>query len=130
LLYGYEIMIMYLTIWWICVGSSLPVCLYGCIVCGCSSCDDHQFDWWEQMGEVLVVNKGMASPLLSHLGWSCFTHDFFRATTPVSFYASLLCTLCENCIWFMLASWCAQVVGVVLRTPRLRYYTFITWRFL
>jgi len=34
-----------LTVWWICVGSSLPVCLYGCIVCGCSSCDDHQCDW-------------------------------------------------------------------------------------
>jgi len=42
------------------------------------SCDDHQLGWWEQMGEVLVVNKGMATPLLSHLGWisrfflSCF----------------------------------------------------------
>jgi len=42
------------------------------------SCDDHQLGWWEQMGEVLVFNKGMATPLLSHLGWishfflSCF----------------------------------------------------------
>jgi len=28
------------------------------------SCDDHQFDWWEQIGEVLVANKGMVIPLL------------------------------------------------------------------
>jgi len=32
------------------------------------SCDDHQFDWWEQMGEVLVANKGMVISLLSHMG--------------------------------------------------------------
>jgi len=94
LLYGYGMMIMYLTVWWICVGSSLPVLLHGCVVCGCSSCDDHQFDWWKQMGEVLVVNKGMASSRLSHLGWSCSIHYFFRATAPVSFYAFLLYTLC------------------------------------
>jgi len=41
-------------------------------------CDDHQLGWWEQMGEVLVVNKGMTIPLPSHLGYilhffqSCF----------------------------------------------------------
>jgi len=46
------------------------------------------------MGEVLVVNKGMTIPLLSHLGWSHFIHDFFRATAPVSFNAFLLYTLC------------------------------------
>jgi len=28
------------------------------------SCDDYQPGWWEQMGEVLVVNKGMTTPLL------------------------------------------------------------------
>jgi len=94
LLYGYGMMIMYLTVWWICVGSSLPVCLYGCIVFGSSSCDDHQRDWWEQMGEVLVVNQGMASLLLSHLGWSYFIHNFIRGTAFVSFYAFLLYTLC------------------------------------
>jgi len=58
------------------------------------SCDDHQFDWWEQMGEVLVVNKGMVIPLLSHLGWSHFIHDFFKATALISFYAFLLYSLC------------------------------------
>jgi len=36
------------------------------------SCDDHQFNWWEQMGEVLTVNKEMAIPLLSHLDWTLF----------------------------------------------------------
>jgi len=34
--HGYGMMIMHLTVWWICVGSSLPVLLHGCIVCGCS----------------------------------------------------------------------------------------------
>jgi len=28
------------------------------------SCDDHQLDWWEQMGEVLVVSKEMEISLL------------------------------------------------------------------
>jgi len=27
-------------------------------------CDDRQLGWWEQMGEVLVINKGMTIPLL------------------------------------------------------------------
>jgi len=26
-------------------------------------CDDHQFGWWEQMGEVPAVSKEMATPL-------------------------------------------------------------------
>ena len=37
MLYGYEMMKISLTVWWICVGSSLPVLLHGCVVCGCSS---------------------------------------------------------------------------------------------
>jgi len=45
------------------IGSSLPVLLYVVVL----SCDDHQFDWWEQMGEILVANKGMVILLLSHL---------------------------------------------------------------
>jgi len=28
------------------------------------SCDDHQFNWWEQMGEVPAVNKEMTISLL------------------------------------------------------------------
>ena len=37
------------------------------------------------MGEVLVVNKGMATPLLSHLGWISrfFLYVFFRTMAPV-----------------------------------------------
>jgi len=46
------------------IGSSLPVLLHVCDVCGCSSCDDHQLGWWEQMGEVLMVNKRMVIPQL------------------------------------------------------------------
>jgi len=44
--------------------SSLPCLLSGYLVCGSSSCDDHRLNWWEQMGEVLVVNKGMVTLLL------------------------------------------------------------------
>jgi len=33
------------------------------------SCDDHRLGWWEQMGEVLVVNKGMVIQPLSRLDW-------------------------------------------------------------
>ena len=73
------------------------------------SCDGHQFDWWEQIGEVLVANKGMVIPLLSHLGWS-FLHVFFRVMALVSLYAFLLYALGETCIQFSLASWYALVL--------------------
>jgi len=55
-----------------------PFCCMVVLYVAVLPCDDHQLGWWEQMGEVLVVNKGMAIPLLSHLGWilyffpSCF----------------------------------------------------------
>ena len=49
------------------VGFSLPCCCIVVLYVALLSCDDHQFDWWEQMGEVLVVSKEMAIPLLSHL---------------------------------------------------------------
>jgi len=75
------------------IGSSLPCLLYGCLVCGCSPCDDHQFNWWDQTGEVLMVNKGMVISPLSHLGWSSL-HIFFRAKAYVSFHVFLLYTLC------------------------------------
>jgi len=48
-------------------------------------CDDHQLGWWEQMGAVLVVSKGMAIPLFSHRGCILyfFPSCFFRAMAPV-----------------------------------------------
>ena len=58
------------------------------------SCDDHRLGSWEQMGEILVVSKGMEIQQLSPLGWSHFIHDFFRATAPVSSYDFLPYTLC------------------------------------
>jgi len=61
------------------------------------SCDDHQFNWWEQMGEVPAVSKEMEISLLSHLGWTlCFFSSwvFFRATAHVFFYALLFYSLC------------------------------------
>ena len=77
-----------------------PVCCMVVLYVVLLSCDDHQFDLWEQMDEVLVANKGMVIPLLSHLGWSYFLHVFFRATAHVSPYVSLPYTLCQTCIWF------------------------------
>ena len=61
-----------------------PVCCMVVLYVVVLSCDDHQFDWWEQMGEVLVVSKDMVIPLLSHLGWIYLLHDFFRAMAHVS----------------------------------------------
>ena len=76
------------------VGSSLPCLFMVVLYVVLLSCDDHQFDWWEQMGEVLVVSKEMVIPLLNLLGWIYLIHDFFRAMTHVSLYAFLLYTLC------------------------------------
>ena len=45
----------------------------------------------EQMDEGLAVNKAMAIPLLSHLGWTLFSlWVFFRAMAHVLLYALLL----------------------------------------
>jgi len=41
-----------------------PVCCMVVLYVVLLSCDDHQFDWWEHMGEVLVVSKEMVIPLL------------------------------------------------------------------
>ena len=77
------------------------------------------------MGEVLVVNKGMVIPLLSHLSWS-YLHVFFRAMAHVSLYVILLYTLCGFRIQFFFGIVvCPGFVGVVLRTPGLRYCTNI-----
>jgi len=60
------------------------------------SCDYHQCNWWEQMGEIPEVSKEMKIPLLSHLGWTlCFfvSWVFFRATAHVFLYALLFYSL-------------------------------------
>jgi len=66
-----------------------------------------------------VVSKEMAIPLLSHLGWTLFSSwVFFRAMAHVLLYALLLYShLLDFLSGFPLASWCAQFLGVVLRTP-------------
>jgi len=53
-----------------------PVCCMVILYVALLSCDDHQFDWWEQMGKVLVVSKEMVIPLLSHLDWILFSSWF------------------------------------------------------
>jgi len=55
------------------VGSSLPVCCMVVLYVALLSCDDHQFNWGEQMDEVPAVSKEMAILLLCHLGRTlCF----------------------------------------------------------
>jgi len=92
-----------------------PVCCMVVLYVAILSCDDHQFNWWEQMSEVPAVSKEMAISLLSHLGWTlCFFSSwvFFRATTHVLLYALRFYSLFVRL--FPLASWCAQFVGDVL----------------
>jgi len=96
------------------------------------SCDDHQCNWWEQMGEVLVVSKGVEIPLLSHRGWILFScMVFVRAMAHVLFYALLLFSVLLDL--YLVSCWhrgVPKVVGVVLKTLGLRYNTIIVWRFL
>jgi len=77
------------------------------------------------MGEVLLVNKRMEIPLLSHLGWS-FPCVLFRAMAHVSLSVFLRYTLC--CFRIQLSFGivvCLSFVGVVLKTPGLRFCTCI-----
>ena len=60
-----------------------PICCLVVLCVALLSCDDHQFNWWEQMGEVLAVNMGTVTPLLSHLGWIFYFELSFRATAYV-----------------------------------------------
>ena len=53
------------------------VCLSGCLVCGSSLLRWSSIYWWEQMREVLAVNRRTVTPLLSHLGWIFLLWAFF-----------------------------------------------------
>jgi len=73
----------------------------------------------------LMVNKRMVISLLSHLGWS-FPCVLFMAMAHVSLSVFLRYTLC--CIRIQLSFGfvvCLSFVGVVLKTPGLRYCTYI-----
>jgi len=41
-----------------------PFCCMVVLYVAVLPCDDHQFNWWEHMGEVPAINKEMAIPLL------------------------------------------------------------------
>jgi len=106
-----------------------PFCCVVVMYVAVLSCYDHRLGWWELMGEVLMVNKQMVIPLLSHLGWS-FLCVLFRAMAHVSLSVFLRYTLC--CIRIQLSFGivvCPCFVGVGLKTPGLRYCTYIVWRF-
>jgi len=71
-----------------------------------------------------MVNKRMVIPLLSHPGWS-FPCVLFRAMAHVSLSVFLRYTLC--CIRIQLSFGivvCPSFIGVVLKTPGLRYCTY------
>ena len=125
-----EIMRIYLIACWICwLALAYPFCCMVVMYVAVLSCDDHQLGWWEQMGEVLMVNKRMVIPLLSHLGWS-FLCVLFRAMAHVSLSVFLRYTLCRIRIRLSFGIVvCPSFVGVVLKTPGLRYCTYIVWRF-
>jgi len=60
-------------------------CLLYVLWCGFFCCDDHQFDWWEQMGEVPEVSKEMEIPLHSPGGlvyMSVWVHLWLRPMYP------------------------------------------------
>jgi len=66
-----EIVKLYLIACGICwLALAYPFCCMFVLYVAVFPCDDHQLGWWEQLGEVLRVNKRMVIPLLSHLGWS------------------------------------------------------------
>jgi len=54
------------------------------------SCDDHRLGWWEQMGEVLVVNMGMVIPPLSRLGWILHFSSWCLSFGPWPLYSLFL----------------------------------------
>jgi len=105
-----------------------PVCCMVVLYVTILSCDDHQFNWWEQMGEVPAVNKGMTIPQLSHLGWTLY---FFSSWFSLGLWPMYCFTSCYSFLfarlvfWVPLTSWCAQVVGIVLRILGFRYNTFL-----
>ena len=121
---------IYLIACWICwLALAYPFCCMVVLYVAVFPCDDHQLGWWEQLGEVLMVNKRMMIPLLSHLGWS-FSCVLFRAMAHVSLSVFLRYILRCIRIQLSLASWCTRIfVGVALRPPGLRYSTYIVWRF-
>ena len=66
-----------------CFTLAYPICLSGCLVCGSSLLRWSSIYWWEHMWEVLAVNRGTVTPLLSHLGWILFSRFSFKATAHV-----------------------------------------------
>jgi len=74
-----------------------------------------------------VVSKEVEISLLSHRGWILFSAWFFvRAMAHVLFYTLLLFSLLLDS--YLVSCWhrgVPKVVGVVLKTPGLRYSTII-----
>jgi len=118
-----EMMKIYLIACWICwLALAYPFCCMVVMYVAVLSCDDHQLGWWEQMGEVLVVSKGMAIRQLSHLGWSLLL-TISLGLRPLYQLMISFSTLLLRIVSVYVGIVVCQVVGVALRTPRLRCYT-------
>ena len=72
------------------------------------SCDDHQSNWWEQMGEVPAVNKEMVIPLLSHRGWILY---FFPSWFSLGLW-SMYCLRLATHFSFVDFIWCSLSIVV------------------
>ena len=103
MLYGYWMMKYYWLYDDYVIGSSLPSVLYVVLL----SCDDHQFNWWEQMGEVPEVSKEVEILLHSPCGLviSAWVHLGLR---PMYLSSLVLCILVNFSSSFFWASWYAM----------------------
>ena len=109
------------------IGSGLPFLLFVvCSVVWLFFCDDHQFDWWEQMDEILVASKEMEISLPSPRGLDYgFLWTLLWAMAPV-FRCSWICNfLVKSLSCFGWHCGVPSFVGVVLRTPGLRCCTIL-----
>ena len=107
---------------------SLPYFYLLCVLlCGTFFCDDHQLVDVSRCEEHPRTTGRWWFRCMICMGWILV---FFRALSHVSRYALFSIPVFVrlfNCL--LSASWCAQLVGVGLRTPRLLYRTICVWRF-
>ena len=73
------------------------------------------------MGEVPAVSKEMSTPLHSLLDWTSRFLGFVRARAHVLFDSLILYSSCQTFILFPWHRGVPRIVGVVYKTPGLRY---------
>ena len=99
---------IYLIACWICwLALAYPFRYMFVLYVAVFPCDDHQLGWWEQLGVVLMVNKRMGIPQLSHLGWSFLV--FYLGLWPMYLFPYFYATFYVVFVFSfpLSASWCA-----------------------